>query len=155
MKSDVFRDEHRGYLHSLIGCLIASLFFALPFGIWWFLSPLEYSYIPVFLWAGIPIGFLLHLVEDSFTRSGVRWFFPKDRKWSGEVHTWEKSGRVVPFVIFSIFAVLNLVVYLVVFFIQASHLLLAITTAISLLILGALYKVSPWLSNLGHKDSQL
>ncbi|MFW9889280.1 MAG: metal-dependent hydrolase [Candidatus Thorarchaeota archaeon] len=73
-RSDLFQDEHRGFLHSILGCTLVSFFFAIvilllntfPFGwfLWW-------------LWIGIPIGFLFHLAEDSFTKSGVRWLFPR------------------------------------------------------------------------------
>lgn len=32
-RSDAFRDEHRGYLHSLLGCFLAMIFFAIPIAI--------------------------------------------------------------------------------------------------------------------------
>lgn len=64
--------RHRGFLHSLVGCLVLSLIVG------------GFS-----LWAGFGffIGYLSHLVLDCFTLAGVRLFWPFGRKVKGFIRS--------------------------------------------------------------------
>ena len=92
--------KHRGIMHSLIGLLLTNLI----------LTPLIYTYvtvyslvtetpfldiaaIPPWIILGISIGFILHMVEDSFTKSGVQWFLPKKHVISGNIRTFSKEEK--------------------------------------------------------------
>ncbi len=58
--------EHRGFFHSLFGILI---FFILSFIITYFFKlSMIYS-------AALSVGYFLHLAADSFTVSGIKWFW--------------------------------------------------------------------------------
>jgi inner membrane protein len=70
------RPQHRGFLHSLFGillttaCLIGYLWLILAyFGVG---RPIQLAVFG----AGFLAGCLLHLVEDSCTRSGICWWYP-------------------------------------------------------------------------------
>jgi len=147
-KHEGFEEKHRGYLHSLIGCLLTTLFFAIVIGVIFIVltfmlaTPIEHTVLFWYLWIGIPIGFLLHLVEDSFTKSGVRWFFPRGKTYSGQTTTGRKSeyNLLTAFVItFGLFVVL-------VWGQPATVQLLAGTIIGSIVLLGVLYGLSPIIS---------
>lgn len=56
---------HRGFLHSIFGWALWSIL--LTICLYWTNS---------WLITGLIIGYLLHIVEDSFSVSGIRWFAP-------------------------------------------------------------------------------
>lgn len=70
--------RHRGITHSLLGWLVFSIgsyflmnhFVPIKFSAWqlpnWWGS----------IWLGLCLGYLLHLVEDSFSKQGVNWLAP-------------------------------------------------------------------------------
>lgn len=70
--------KHRNQTHGLFAWLIISgmIYFLLNhfYGFSQLDSPeLMISYN---LWLGLTIGYLLHLIEDSFSSAGIRWFAP-------------------------------------------------------------------------------
>lgn len=74
--------SHRGITHTLLGWLIFT-------GVLYFLMQLLYPFdyrIPQYhtwwlaVWLGLIIGYLLHLVEDSFSHQGVQWLAPFIKK---------------------------------------------------------------------------
>lgn len=74
--------RHRGITHSLLGWIIFStiLYFCMNY-----FSPiaLSMSKSPNYwesIWLGLVIGYLLHLIEDSFSRQGVAWLMPFSKK---------------------------------------------------------------------------
>jgi membrane-bound metal-dependent hydrolase YbcI (DUF457 family) len=151
-KSDAFHEEHRGYLHSLLGCLLAAVFFAIPVGIIFLyltfveMVTLETTVLFWFLWIGIPLGFLMHLAEDSFTKSGVRWFFPRGKTYSGQTSTGKRSEYnllTAFFILFGLFTVFALMQV-------ATIELLAGTIVGSFVLLGVLYVVNPLISKLSN-----
>ncbi|MFW9888451.1 MAG: metal-dependent hydrolase [Candidatus Thorarchaeota archaeon] len=143
-RSDLFRDEHRGFLHSLLGCLLASVFFAAcsliigifqsAWSVWWF-------------WLGIPIGFLLHLAEDSFTKGGVRWFFPHGEPTLSTTQTFRGSEYLLVMA-FQIGAVILLTV---VWLLPSSIMLILITCGVTLILFGFFHRINPRISKLGDK----
>ena len=89
---------HRGVTHSLLGILIVDLL----------LSPILYASaylyfirgnidfmgfitIPLWIIAGLSLGSIFHLIEDSFTRSGVCWLLPSRRRLRGNIRTFTKK----------------------------------------------------------------
>jgi membrane-bound metal-dependent hydrolase YbcI (DUF457 family) len=142
LKSDAYREKHRGYLHSLVGCLLTTIFFGVLLGIVAVPNP-AYAYIPLSALVGIPLGFLLHLAEDSFTRSGVRWFFPRDRVLSGQISTYRKQDVAVMETCAAAYASLAVVAY----FLPRSWLTVIGIMAASVLVLGVLYLIHPRLSS--------
>lgn len=81
----------RGFLHSILGCLLvlALLYFALG-----------HFYKTLFF--AVALGFISHLVGDSFTKAGVKWLPFKSAKISGFI----KTGGVLEWVIFIILSFL-------------------------------------------------
>lgn len=77
--------RHRGITHSLFGWLAFSiiLYFCMNH---FFPITLSMSKPPNYwksIWLGLVIGYLLHLIEDSFSRQGVAWlphFFKKKHR---------------------------------------------------------------------------
>jgi len=74
--------RHRGITHSLLGWIIFStiLYFCMnhfsPIALSMSKSPNYWESI----WLGLVIGYLLHLIEDSFSRQGVAWLMPFSKK---------------------------------------------------------------------------
>lgn len=77
---------HRGMTHSLLGWLIFS-------GLTYMLGNYVFSYFDLVnplvhvsfcLWLGLSLGYFLHLLEDSWSRAGIRWLAPFTQfdKWS-------------------------------------------------------------------------
>lgn len=71
------KPKHRGLLHSLFGVFFISVVVTLLFALllYLFRAGELYGFIPVF-WAGFLFGGLMHLVEDSCSKSGVFWLYP-------------------------------------------------------------------------------
>jgi len=83
--------QHRGIFHSFIFLILVTLFFVLFF--------------PV-LALGFFLGYSLHLLADSFTLQGVRFFYPFGKKSSGLI----KTGGRIETLIFVFFSVINLAI---------------------------------------------
>ncbi|MDF1537826.1 MAG: metal-dependent hydrolase [Candidatus Thorarchaeota archaeon] len=151
-KSDAFHEEHRGYLHSLIGCFLASLFFAIPIAIIFIItafvlmSSLDLTILIWYLWLGLPFGFLMHLAEDSFTKSGVRWFFPRGRAYSGQTSTGRKSEYNLLTTFLILFGLFSVFVWIQIATIE----LLIISIVGSIVLLGILYGINPIISRLSQ-----
>ena len=149
-RSDAYREKHRGYLHSLIGCFLATIFFAIPIAIIFLhstfvlLHPLETTIWVWIVWIGLPFGFLMHLVEDSFTKSGVRWNFPSGRTYSSQTTTGKKSEYNLLSAFIVIFGILTVIVYMA----TPSFIVLLGAILGSLILLGALYAANPIISRL-------
>ena len=104
---------HRKILHSLVGALLLSLPFLLL-----------KSYIGVFsvyLTEGLFLGCITHLVLDSFTVSGIAWFYPfSKKKLKGRI----KTGGIWD-TVFLVFGVGSIFVF--VNFLEGSKLALLLT----------------------------
>jgi len=152
-QTDTFRDEHRGILHSLLGCLMASAFFAVPTAIFFVvltrLVEMETA-IPVwYIWMGVPIGFMLHLAEDSFTRSGVRWFFPQGEPTRSTTRTFRSSGS--EFLLLLIFVATFGTLTLIVNYLPVSLVTLLASLGATPVLLILLHRINPRISELGDK----
>jgi len=152
-KSEAFREEHRGYLHSLLGCLLATVFFAVPIAIIFivliYVGQAQFD-LAVMIWyvlLGIPIGFILHLVEDSFTKSGVRWFFPRGKTYSGATRTGRRSEYTMMTAFLMSFGVLVIIAY----YLPASTVFLGEILLASFVLLLVLYELNPLLSRFGER----
>lgn len=77
---------HRGITHSILGFVVFVFvmhwLFNFIYSFGHFRYPLEHWWYC--LWLGLVIGYLLHLIEDSFSQAGIRWGQPFTRydKWS-------------------------------------------------------------------------
>jgi membrane-bound metal-dependent hydrolase YbcI (DUF457 family) len=117
-RSDAFGDEHRGYLHSLLGCLLATLYFTLPMTLlfvvltYLYTVPLTQTLLFWWAWVGMPFGFLMHLAEDTFTKSGVRWFFPRGRPYRGTTRTGKRSEYNLLTAFLLTYGILTVIVWL-------------------------------------------
>lgn len=100
--------RHRGFMHSVFGwalwtlawLFVARLFTNCAINAWptsWWLS----------VWLGLSLGYILHIIEDSFSTAGIRWFAwlsPYDDKMYAQYgtllrpvhHYKEKNGKQVP-----------------------------------------------------------
>ncbi len=78
--------HHRGFLHSLLGVALVTLFWGVILGAlkYFAVLPLSFS-IP--LLAGMAGGAMLHLYQDSLTPSGVNWLFPGKAVFRGRIKT--------------------------------------------------------------------
>ncbi|AIJ05141.1 hypothetical protein JH146_0290 [Methanocaldococcus bathoardescens] len=94
------KKQHRGILHTPIGVFLSSLLLTAIFSL---------IYITFSIYLGISIDFLIvlsifiglffgqimHLIEDSFTVSGINWLFPFGNKIiNGKIYTFGKDGKV-------------------------------------------------------------
>lgn len=142
-KSDTFKDEHRGFLHSLIGWVFISLFFGI-------ISVILYLFLwfAWYIWIGISVGFLLHLVEDSFTRSGVRWFFPKEHRIRGTIRTNSGSEYFLGF----IFGIAFLSMASIEYYLVPSSILSVLMTILGTAFLLALFHMlNPRINSIGNR----
>ena len=145
-----YQEKHRGYLHSFIGCFLATIYFAIPIAILFLhstyvmLLPLETTIWVWVIWSGLPFGFLMHLVEDSFTKSGVRWIFPGGKTYSSQTSTGKKSEYNLLSAFIVTFGILTAIVYMA----TPSFIVLFGAILGSLILLGALYAANPIISRL-------
>lgn len=143
--SNTFNDRHRGYLHSLLGCFLATLYFAIPVAIiffvltFYFLVELRFTLLFWYAWIGLPFGFLMHLTEDSFTKSGVRWLFPRGQPMHSTIRTGHRSEYSMTTAFFLTYGILTVFVYLQ----PPTLLLLLLTLAATTVLVVVLYAVSP------------
>lgn len=80
--STILGIKHRGWMHSLLGLVVFSNLAAL-------INP---SLAP-----GITLGYLLHLIADSFNPIGIAWFYPITKK---RIHIIGiRSGGIIEYVI--------------------------------------------------------
>ncbi len=91
-----FFTKHRGVLHSLSFCVFVSLILAFIFPVLAF---------PFFL------GYSLHIFADSFTRGGIRPFWPSKKKTSWKIAV----GGYVESTIFVLFLILDLFLFILLF----------------------------------------
>ncbi len=149
-RSDDYRDKHRGYLHSLLGCFLATVFFGIVIALlfvvstYFWLVPIESSILLWFVLIGIPFGFLMHLVEDSFTKSGVRWRFPHGKTYSSSTSTGKKSeyNLVAAFVVS--YGILSGIVLMM----PVSIYIILVSVIGSIILIGILYGLNPIISKL-------
>ena len=83
-----FSDKHRTFTHSLLGVItitsVTGLLIGLPL---YFLDYLNYYFLTVFLLA-YASGCLLHMLQDSCTRTGIAWNSPfSSKKLKGDIYT--------------------------------------------------------------------
>ncbi|MBI4155351.1 metal-dependent hydrolase [Candidatus Woesearchaeota archaeon] len=81
------KDGHRGLWHSLLGIIIISIG-------WFYLSFIISKFINFqlyYLAIGIFIGCFIHLLEDSFTVSGINWLYPLNLHIRGKIKTISKQ----------------------------------------------------------------
>ena len=137
---------HRKILHSLIGCLLISSFFAI-------ISLALYvlfagALIIWFFWIGIPIGIILHLAEDSFTYSGVKWFYPNKKKISSTTLTSGAGEYLLLSYSFILFGSWTSFAY---FMLPPSIITALIVLGVSVLFLLGLHKANPKISERGDR----
>lgn len=74
--------RHRGITHSLLGWLIFSigLYFLMNHFIRIKFYPGQLPNWWGSIWLGLCIGYVLHLIEDSFSKQGVNWLAPLGKK---------------------------------------------------------------------------
>lgn len=150
---DLFGDEHRGFMHSLLGCILTSIFFVFIIGLPLIVSVLVWPDLLSFasllghVLLGVPIGFVLHLIEDSFTRSGVRWFSPRGKPILSTTHTWRGSEYFLVSVFGLVFSILLLILYLL----PVSIITLLISVGTTAVLLVVLHKINPGISKLGDR----
>ena len=79
---------HRGMTHSISGVFLVFLTMVLLVGIIGFPTVIATYFI---------LGYLLHLIEDSFSKSGIKWFLPFSNKsyQSGLGIVYYKTGSMV------------------------------------------------------------
>lgn len=78
------KPKHRGLLHSLFGIFFMSaIVTGWILGILYLLSAWDFLFFAFIFAAGLFFGALMHLVEDSCSKSGVYWFFPFSNKKAG------------------------------------------------------------------------
>ncbi|RLI87689.1 MAG: hypothetical protein DRO76_01880 [Candidatus Altiarchaeales archaeon] len=72
--------RHRGIWHSLLGVSIISLSWFIPTILFILLCFFLFPEMDTLIWLIFPIGLftgsLIHLLEDSFTVSGINWMYP-------------------------------------------------------------------------------
>lgn len=88
--------EHRGIMHSPIGIIISSLLLTLVVLIFMLIGKFMNLITLSLIFAGLLIGQLLHILEDSCTISGINWKFPFGTKeLKGKIYTFEKQeGKI-------------------------------------------------------------
>jgi membrane-bound metal-dependent hydrolase YbcI (DUF457 family) len=84
-----FLARHRGIFHSLTFLLLVSVFFAM------FVPALAFAFF---------LGYGAHLIADSFTKEGIRPFYPLKARYSG----WVTSGGRSEVIIFVVFIIVDL-----------------------------------------------
>ena len=94
-------EEHRGILHSLVGVFFSSFILSILLAILLFISsyfvevlnPQNIVYVFIFGVIGLLLGQILHLAEDSCTKSGIKWFLPFSKKLiRGNIATKSEKG---------------------------------------------------------------
>jgi len=139
---------HRRILHSLIGCLFTSLFFALISLVLYLVGVFFMWYV----WIGIPIGFLLHLAEDSFTYSGVKWFYPRTKVISSTTVNTTGSEWFLVGIWFVVFGTMTVIVY---FLVPLSLITLLLTVGVTTVLLVILHRINPRISEIGNRRYSL
>jgi len=139
----LFGDEHRGILHSVFGCLFTSLVFAL----------ISFALYPTvffiwYIWFGIPIGFMLHLAEDSFTISGVRWFFPFGEPIQSTTITGSGREYILHPIMFMVYGSLAALAY---FLLPASTIMLLLVIGITFALLVIFRRMNPRIGDIGDR----
>jgi membrane-bound metal-dependent hydrolase YbcI (DUF457 family) len=88
----------------------------------------------------------MHLFEDSFTKSGVRWFFPRGKAYSSQTRTGKRSEYNLTSAFIILYGLMTIFVWMQ----PASFELLLGTILGSILLLGVLYAVNPIISKLSQ-----
>ncbi len=127
---------HRQIFHSLRGCFYTTVVFSiitLPLILLGF-------FFMWYIWIGIPIGFLLHLAEDSFTYTGVKWFYPRNYTLRNVTPTNSAGEIYLVGISFIVFGSLTSIAY---FLFPASEVMLLLTIGLTILLLVILHRVNP------------
>ncbi|MEM4182036.1 MAG: metal-dependent hydrolase [Candidatus Pacearchaeota archaeon] len=103
IKEDSVQDEHRGISHTLLGIFIASIFFFILL----FLGNLYFKTTSTNLLIVPTLSFFiasnLHLLQDSISKWGVKWFYPFNKKRVyGDYSAFSNDSRIFIFVLFLI-----------------------------------------------------
>ncbi len=90
-----FKRQHRGFLHSLLGVGTSTALTGIYLTALLMVSGLFNPFYTVLFLTGYLIGGILHLVQDSCTKTGVKWLQPfKDLKLKGDLVTSTKTEHV-------------------------------------------------------------
>lgn len=83
-----FSDSHRDFTHSILGVFSITVFTGVLIGIpLHLIKEFNFVFLYVFL-VGYLVGCLLHMLQDSCTRTGIAWNSPfSGRKLKGEIYT--------------------------------------------------------------------
>lgn len=82
--------KHRGFFHSIFGLFLTTFIFFIP--IYLFKLPLVYCF-------ALSSGYFLHLLADSFTVSGINWFWKGKFKIKGHLVTGSTFESIIFFVL--------------------------------------------------------
>jgi len=109
-------DEHRGILHSPTGVVLSSILLMIFLTILLIIFDLFNFKIVLTIFAGLIIGQLLHLFEDSCTIMGINWGFPfKTKPLKGKIYTFSRGvGKkdIRPKMYSAIFYFLGIILFL-------------------------------------------
>lgn len=139
LKKNIDR-SHRGITHTIYGILTYSLLieavgllFLLVFGVWGLLVGFS-----LFV-CGLIFGGVLHLMEDSCTKTGILPFYPlnENRKYFGNISTYDSNDMRPKFYSFLLLVVLIILVIIQIY----SHLPLTITIFLSIMSFLIVWKI--------------
>lgn len=84
------KKRHRGILHTIVGVLVFTLILTGITGIVFIIFRIQFNFL--IIGSGMFAGGILHLMEDSCTRSGVVPFYPRSLSaFKGDVSTFDKE----------------------------------------------------------------
>jgi len=112
VKEDSVQDEHRGISHTLLGVFIASIFFFILLffiNLYFKTTSIQLLIIPTLSFF---IASNLHLLQDSISKWGIKWFYPFNKKRIyGDYSAFSQDSRIIYFG-FSLIASIILIFFL-------------------------------------------
>ncbi|MEK6895929.1 MAG: metal-dependent hydrolase [Nanoarchaeota archaeon] len=98
VKEDSLQDEHRGISHTLLGAFVASIFFFILLS----LVNLYFKTTSVSLLIIPTLSFFiacnLHLLQDSISKWGIKWFYPfNNKRIYGDYSAFSHDSRIIYF----------------------------------------------------------
>jgi hypothetical protein len=101
-----------------------------------------------FFWIGIPIGFILHLAEDSFTYHGVKWFYPNDKTIQGTIATNSGGEYYLLKVSMVVFGVWPPILF---YFLPPSLIMVYLSVGFIIVLLPILHRMNRRISVIGNR----
>lgn len=86
--------RHRGLLHSITGMVLTVFLIGFYSYVAMYVSGISISYFSLPFLSAFTLGFMMHLLEDSCTPSGIAWLFPFSRvRVCGEIRVDSKREK--------------------------------------------------------------